>query len=222
MAPYQEDPGGRRLRVTLPIADCRLQIADSRTVDCRLPIDSEDCRLDWGLAIGDWHCGLAIGIADWRLALRISDWHCGLAIDIADWRLALRIGDWHCGLVIGIADWRLALRISDWHCGLAIDIADWRLVSRGFQSTIPIDNPNSAIPIGNRQSQSTIPIQQSQSAIGNPNRQSSIGNPVNLQSAIDNLQSAGAQYGRYFQRSNHQLSPLCSNTLSPMCSPSFR
>src|SRR5215467_9596595 len=44
------------------IADCRLQIADSRTADCRL-----------GFLIDDW---------DWRLGLAIADW-------ILEWRFAI-------------------------------------------------------------------------------------------------------------------------------------
>src|SRR5919198_496541 len=64
------------------IADCRLQIADSRILDWRLPIWINDCRLDWRLPIG-------LAIADW-----IGD--CRL-----DWPIAVWIGRLPIALPIG-------------------------------------------------------------------------------------------------------------------------
>jgi hypothetical protein len=44
----------RRRREGKPIGDCRLQNADSRIDDCRLPIWIADCRLTIALPIDDW------------------------------------------------------------------------------------------------------------------------------------------------------------------------
>src|SRR5262249_41857741 len=55
--------GAGEVYETPSIADCRLQIADRRIADCRLPIDA---IVDWALAIGHWR----LGIGDWSLATR--------------------------------------------------------------------------------------------------------------------------------------------------------
>jgi hypothetical protein len=50
----------RRRREGKPIGDCRLQNADSRIDDCRLPIWIADCR--FGLPTADLDCRLTIAL----------------------------------------------------------------------------------------------------------------------------------------------------------------
>jgi len=120
------------------IGDWRLQIADCKLLDWRLPIRNRHCRL---------------AIAECRLNVLIDD--CRVTIVIADWRLPsadckLLIGD--CRMAVVIGDCRLAIA----NCRLAT--AGWQIVNlqipSASQSTISsyrqstLDTPS----VGNRQS----------------------------------------------------------------------